>query len=68
MAEQAREFIPGIEAVAVKEGIGHTAARTDRAVMIPGGERVGARGIRYTAPDRTVAYKVFRLLAHLAGG
>ncbi len=43
-------------------------ARTDRAVMISGGERVGARGIRYTAPDMAVAYKVFRLIAHLAGG
>ncbi len=28
VAEQAREFIPGVEALAVKEGIGRTAART----------------------------------------
>ena len=110
-AEAARAFMPGIEALAVKEGLGFSAARTmspeaarkaiaagvktglgkrksvapvrierpvhlevelasaayaDKAMFVPGMERVDGLTVRYLAPDGVAAYRMSRLIMMLA--
>lgn len=109
--QAARAFMPGVEALAVKQGIGFTAARTlhpevareriaagiraglarrasippvrlqrpvilevelgsaasaDKAMFVPGMQRVDGLTVRYQAPDGVAAYRMSRLIMMLA--